>query len=230
MVTYPLVVISPRPRRGRRARRRRVVAVADRGDPERVHYRGRMRPAAFDDLTAAGRVRRLRRLVPQAVAHHDVDVTRVRLAAEAFNTMFRIDACNGRRYALRVAAPWHLNADGIAEVEAVWAAALAADTAVAPPQVVRTRDGAASVSIEADGVPARASACSHVAGGPSDLITRTHGPAVTRRGRTTRWAPSRYSGRHRGRPPAVPARMGTRRSRTQEGADPSMPPTRRSCR
>jgi Ser/Thr protein kinase RdoA (MazF antagonist) len=112
-----------------------------------------MRPAAFDDLTPAGRVRRLRRLVPGAMAHHDVGVARVRLAADAFNTTFRIEARNGRRYALRVAAPWHLNADGIAEVEAVWAAALAADTPVAPPQVVRTRDGAASVSVEADGVP-----------------------------------------------------------------------------
>lgn len=112
-----------------------------------------MRAAAFDELTAVGRVRRLRRLVPRAMTHHDVGVTRVRLAAAAFNTTFRIDTRNGRRYALRVAAPWHLNTDRIAEVEAVWAAALASDTPVAPPQVVRTRDGAPSVTIGVDGVP-----------------------------------------------------------------------------
>lgn len=111
------------------------------------------RRRAFGDLTPIGRVRRLRRLVPLAMTHHDVDVARVRLAAQAFNTTFRIDASDGRRYALRIGAPWHRNTDGIAEVEAVWATALAADTRVVPPQVRRTREGAASVIVADEAVP-----------------------------------------------------------------------------
>lgn len=82
----------------------------------------------FDELTPRGRVRRLRRLVPLAMAHHDIDVPRVRLAAQAFNTTFRIDAAGGQRYALRIGARLHLATDVIAEVEAIWAAALAAET------------------------------------------------------------------------------------------------------
>lgn len=113
---------------------------------------GMMRQA-FDALTPAGQVRRLRRVVPLAMAHHDIDVARVRLVAQAFNTTFRIDARDGRRYALRVGAPEHLNTGEIAEVEAAWVAALAADTAVRPPQVVRTRDGAAAVRVADDAVP-----------------------------------------------------------------------------
>ena len=107
----------------------------------------------FDELTPRGQVRRLRRLVPLAMAHHDIDVARVRLAAQAFNTTFRVDASDGRRYALRVGSRWHLTTAGIAEVEAVWAAALATDTTVTPPQVVRTRAGAPSVTVGSAGVP-----------------------------------------------------------------------------
>lgn len=117
------------------------------------------RQRAFGDLTPTGRVRRLRRLAPLAMAHHDVEAARVRLAAQAFNTTFRIDASDGRRYALRIGAPWHLNTDGIAEVEAVWATALAADTRVVPPQACRTREGAASVTVADEAVPPRARAC-----------------------------------------------------------------------
>lgn len=110
---------------------------------------------SFTDLTPMGQVRRLRALVPSAMAHHDVDVARVRLAARAFNTTFRIDGRDGRRYALRVGAPLQLATAAIAEVEATWAAALAADTPVAPPQVQRTRDGSAAATVTADGVPDR---------------------------------------------------------------------------
>jgi len=119
---------------------------------ERMIQRDGMGRAAFEELTAAGQIRRLRRLVSLALTHHDIDVARVRLAAQAFNTTFRVDAADGRRYALRVGAPCHLDTEGIAEVEAVWAAALAAETLVAPPQVVRTRDGAASVTVESEGI------------------------------------------------------------------------------
>lgn len=109
--------------------------------------------AAFAELTPRGRAYRLRRLVPQVLGHHDIAVARVRLVTEAFNTTFRIDATDGQRYALRVGATWRLHTDTIAEVEAVWADALATDTDVRPPQVVRTRSGAPSVWAAADGVP-----------------------------------------------------------------------------
>lgn len=107
----------------------------------------------YDELTPRGRTRRVRRLVPVVLAEYDIEVARVRLVAEAFNTVFRIDAQDGRRYALRVGARWRLHTDGVADVEAAWAAALAHDTDLRPPQVVRSRRGAASVWATADGVP-----------------------------------------------------------------------------
>ncbi|MBW3604159.1 MAG: hypothetical protein KY460_04450 [Actinobacteria bacterium] len=107
----------------------------------------------YDRLTPRGRTRRLRRLVPAVLAEYDIEVARVRLVTEAFNTIFRVDAGDGRRYALRVGAWWRLHTAAIAEVEAVWAAALAADTDLRPPQVVRSRRGAASVWATTGGVP-----------------------------------------------------------------------------
>lgn len=112
-----------------------------------------MTARAFAELTPRGQAVRLRRLVPQVLAAHDVHATSVGLVARAFNTTVRVDDVRGRRFALRIGSPWRMHTAAIAEAEAVWAAALAADTDVAPPQVVRTPDGAPSVWAMADGVP-----------------------------------------------------------------------------
>lgn len=107
----------------------------------------------FDELTVRGRTSRLRRLIPAVIAQHDIRVARVRLVAQAFNTTFRIDTVDGRRFALRVGSSWRLHTDAVSEVEAAWTKALAADTEVRPPQVVRTRSGAPSVWATSSGVP-----------------------------------------------------------------------------
>lgn len=108
---------------------------------------------AFADLTDAGRNRRLRLLAIAALEHYPVEAARVRLAASKFNTTFRVDTVDRRRYALRVGAALRLHAPGIAEAEAVWTAALRRDTELDPPQIIRARDAAASVEIAIDGVP-----------------------------------------------------------------------------
>lgn len=109
----------------------------------------------FEELTALGQTRRMRALALAALAAYGIDVVRLRLVGRSFNTVFRVDDRDGRRFALRVGAALRLHHPGIAEVEAAWARALARDTAVDPPQVVRTREGAASVWISHPEVPHR---------------------------------------------------------------------------
>jgi Ser/Thr protein kinase RdoA (MazF antagonist) len=110
-------------------------------------------PRAFDDLTARGRVGRLRALARDALSEYDLACVRVSYVAQAFNTVFRVEGADGTTDALRVSPNLRIHADGCEAVEAAWVAALRRDTGLAVPLVVPTRDGAPSANVARPGVP-----------------------------------------------------------------------------
>jgi Ser/Thr protein kinase RdoA (MazF antagonist) len=108
----------------------------------------------YHDLTVRGRPRRLRRAVDAALAHYDLDIVRVRLITNEMNGIFRLDASDGARYAVRVGLGGHIghSAREVAE-ETAWLAALAAETDLTVPAPVATRDGRRFVTVGVPGVP-----------------------------------------------------------------------------
>ena len=89
-------------------------------------------------------------LAREALRSYDVDVVACSFAAEAYNTVFRVDASDGSAYALRLGNPLRIHMDGCEELEAGWVNELhAAGLPVA--RVVPARDG--SVVVEVDGKP-----------------------------------------------------------------------------
>jgi Ser/Thr protein kinase RdoA (MazF antagonist) len=106
----------------------------------------------FADLTDRGRLRRLAGLARAALEQWPIDVARCRLVAEHTNATFRVDATDGRRFALRVCAPGeHSREDH--EIEVDWMTAVDEQTKVLVPRPVATRDGSFLVEMGVDGVP-----------------------------------------------------------------------------
>ena len=86
-------------------------------------------------------------LARDALRRYDIQVADCTFAAEAFNTVFRVDAANGSRYALRVGSLLRIHMDGCEELEAAWVNELhAAGLPVAP--VVPARDGSLVVDVD----------------------------------------------------------------------------------
>jgi len=110
-------------------------------------------PRTFDDLTRRGQLGRIRAVALDALHHYDVDVARCAFVAQAFNTVFRVDAADGATYALRVSPRLRIHADGCELAEATWLSALRGDAGLAVPQVVPTRHGSVVASGAAPGVP-----------------------------------------------------------------------------
>jgi Ser/Thr protein kinase RdoA (MazF antagonist) len=82
-----------------------------------------------------------------ALGAYDVDVVACTFAAQAFNTVFRVEGADGAHYALRVGSDLRIHADGCEEVEAAWVNVLhAAGFPVA--RVVPARNGSAVVDCE----------------------------------------------------------------------------------
>lgn len=109
-----------------------------------------MRP--FAALTPPGQARRLRRAALLALDRYDLAVARVRLLDNYYNAIFRVDAADGARYALRISAPGGRSLTDIRS-ELCWLEALRRDTALVTPEPLPARDGAPVVTVEAPGVP-----------------------------------------------------------------------------
>jgi Ser/Thr protein kinase RdoA (MazF antagonist) len=107
-------------------------------------------PAPFDELTEAGRARRLRPIVTAALSAWRLDVRRVRLVTNGFNGVFRVDAAEGA-FVLRVNLPRRTDAELRAEL--AWLAALAEDGTVEVPRPVPTAEGRPWAVARAEGVP-----------------------------------------------------------------------------
>jgi Ser/Thr protein kinase RdoA (MazF antagonist) len=82
----------------------------------------------------------LRQAALVALAEYPLRVARVRLLLHAYNTTFRVDTTDGRRFALRLNTGSRKTAQGL-RAEMSWLAALALDTDLRIPVPLRTNDG-----------------------------------------------------------------------------------------
>jgi Ser/Thr protein kinase RdoA (MazF antagonist) len=107
---------------------------------------------SFEELTNAGKARRLRVVAAAALERYDLRVRRLRLITNEFNAVFRVDAEAGRTFVLRVNLP---NRRSLAEIEAElrWLNALATETAVGVPSPVLAHGGDLVVTASATGIP-----------------------------------------------------------------------------
>jgi Ser/Thr protein kinase RdoA (MazF antagonist) len=101
---------------------------------------------AFVDLTVRAQVHRLRGVARHALAHYPVEVTGLRLLSHAYNTSFRVDTADGRRFALRVNVQSRRRAEWIAAGMA-WQEAITRDTDLWVPTPQRTREGGLTASV-----------------------------------------------------------------------------------
>ncbi len=108
---------------------------------------------AFAELTARGRIRRLRGLALDALREYDLEVERCSFVSTGFNTVFRVHAANGASYALRVSPSLRIHADGCEVEETAWVAALRREAGLPVPQVLPARDGSPVVWVATAGVP-----------------------------------------------------------------------------
>ena len=114
---------------------------------------------SFDDLTPAGRTRRLRQLVIDYLAdHHAIHNARVQLlASHSFNTMFRVDvgrddAMTPQRSVVRVGSTTRIHPVGVEQVEAQWLAALN-DAGLTTLRTIPDATGSWSTLYSSDGAP-----------------------------------------------------------------------------
>jgi Ser/Thr protein kinase RdoA (MazF antagonist) len=107
---------------------------------------------SFDDLPAADRASRLRRLAERALESYDLPSPTLELITNDWNCVFRVDAADGSRHALRVSLPGRRSPDEV-RGEMTWLAAIAAAGDIAAPVPLATRDGSLTVDARVEGVP-----------------------------------------------------------------------------
>lgn len=138
---------------------------------------GPVRP--WQNLTPQGRTRRLRALVLAALAEYPLQVRRIRPVSGHLNMIFRVDAADGHTFAVRVARPgWRTEAD--LHAEARWLEALALETDMGAPVVLRTRSGEPFLTAAAGGVP-QARRCLVTSWIPGRQLARDLSPTNLRR-------------------------------------------------
>ena len=94
----------------------------------------------------------MQELAHAALAHYDVKVGRCVRVGDSTNLIYRVDTEDGQHFALRLAAPgWRTLSD--LQAEALWLEALAHDTDICVPRIVRAKNGEAVVTAQTDGVP-----------------------------------------------------------------------------
>ncbi len=101
---------------------------------------------AYVDLPEQAQVHRMRQVARAALADYPIEPVRLRLLDHAYNTTFRVDTADGRRFALRInvnSPRTEANLTG----EAAWLDALAHDTDIDVPAPQPTRTGALRTSV-----------------------------------------------------------------------------------
>jgi Ser/Thr protein kinase RdoA (MazF antagonist) len=106
---------------------------------------------SFATLPEEAQARRLAGLARAALGAWGLEGAAVSLLKYRENAVFRVDAADGRRFALRVHRPAY-RSDAAIRSEVAWMRALAAD-GVPTPEVLPTRGGDVLVHAEAPGVP-----------------------------------------------------------------------------
>jgi len=111
----------------------------------------------FFALTTQGKVNRLRKAMWKALAHYDLQPTRLTLLGADTNIIMRVDTQSGTPYLLRLAIPgWRTDLDNHSEM--VWLDALK-DTDIGAPLPMATRDGRWFVCETAEGLPGNYRIC-----------------------------------------------------------------------
>lgn len=94
----------------------------------------------YEDLTTGGQVHRLRQVALAAIESYPFEVGRLRLLLHEYNTTFRVDTADGRRFALRINTN-SLKSEANLDAEIGWLDAIARETDVTVPAPQRTSDG-----------------------------------------------------------------------------------------
>lgn len=106
----------------------------------------------FDELTWPSKQRRLRLLALDALRHYALDIQQVRLFSYDTNLLYRVRTAEDEIYVLRLAhGSWRSPQNAAGEVS--WLDALAAETDIPVPRIIRTVDGAGIVTPTAEGAP-----------------------------------------------------------------------------
>lgn len=105
-----------------------------------------------DELSSEQRAARLRPLVERALESYELSSPTIELITNDWNCVFRVDDATGSRHVLRVSLPDRRTLDEV-RGEMAWLAALAAETELAVPTPLATRDGSLVVSVEHEEVP-----------------------------------------------------------------------------
>lgn len=107
---------------------------------------------SYADLTRAGKLRRLRALAESALQQYDLKDPVLTYHTFATNLLYRVTTASGERYMLRLASPgWRTLTD--LRSEAAWIAALARDTFIPVPVMMRTRTGRRVLPTRHEAVP-----------------------------------------------------------------------------
>lgn len=103
----------------------------------------------FGDMTQRAQVHRLRVVALRALERYPIEIRRLRLQEHGFNTTFRVDAADGRIFALRIDVNRRKPASAL-EAETAWLAAIANDTDIVVPTPQATIDGGLHTSVYFD--------------------------------------------------------------------------------
>jgi len=107
---------------------------------------------SYSDLSATGKLRRLRDLAVAALAHYDLKSPVLAYHGFHTNLLYRVTTASGERFMLRLAAPgWRTFED--LRSEALWLNALGRETAVSAPRIMPTRSGEYVLPLRRPGVP-----------------------------------------------------------------------------
>jgi Ser/Thr protein kinase RdoA (MazF antagonist) len=94
----------------------------------------------YEDLTMRAQIHRLRQVALAALDDYPFEVQRLRLILHAYNTTFRVDTVDGRRFALRINTN-SPKSEANLDAEVAWLDAIARETDVVVPTPQRTSDG-----------------------------------------------------------------------------------------
>lgn len=101
----------------------------------------------FGDLSRLAQIKRMRTVAGKVLAEYRLDAQRITLLEHGYNTTFRVDMADGRRYALRINVNSRRSEENV-NAEVAWIGALAHDTelSVATPLANRNGDFVTTVS------------------------------------------------------------------------------------
>ena len=108
----------------------------------------------FGEVSRRAQVARMRSLAQTVLTRYDLDVSRLTFLEHGFNTTFRLDLVDGRKFAVRLNVNSRRTSENVA-AEVAWIAALARDTELSVAAPLANRSGAfittvPSVELERD--------------------------------------------------------------------------------